>query len=72
MKYMMLIYAAENAWTPAERQACCAESTQLCHELHKQGKYYGALPLQPVATATSVRVRRRKAAGDGRPLCRDP
>jgi len=57
MKYMMLVYGAETAWTPAEREACCAESTQLCHELNKKGKYLGASPLQPVATATSVRVR---------------
>ena len=57
MKYMMLVYGAEDAWTPAEREACCHESTQLCHELHKQGKYYGASPLQSVSTATAVRVR---------------
>src|SRR5207302_6157783 len=57
MKYMMLVYGAETAWTPAEREACCAESTLLCHELSKKGKYLGASPLQPVATATTVRVR---------------
>jgi len=57
MKYMLLVYGAENAWTPAEREACCHESAQLCHELHKQGKYYGASPLQSVTTATAVRVR---------------
>ena len=37
-----------------------AESTALTHELHKQGKYLGASPLHPVATATSVRVRHGK------------
>ena len=57
MKYMLLVYGAENAWTPSEREACCAESAALCHELNKQGKYLGASPLQPVATATIVRVR---------------
>ena len=51
MKYMLLIYADENAWTEPERQACYGESTQLCHELQSRGKFYGASPLQPVATA---------------------
>jgi hypothetical protein len=38
----------------------------LTHELHKQGKYLGASPLHPVATATSVRVREgRRQVTDG-------
>jgi hypothetical protein len=57
MKYMMLIYSDEKSWAEAEREQCFAESTRLTHELHKQGKYLGASPLHPVATATSVRVR---------------
>jgi hypothetical protein len=57
MKFMLLVYGAESAWTPSEREACCAESRALCHELNTQGKYLGASPLQSVATATSVRVR---------------
>ncbi len=57
MKYMLLIYSDENAWTEGEREQCIAESTALTHELHKQGKFLGASPLHPVATATSVRVR---------------
>jgi hypothetical protein len=57
MKYLLLIYSDEKAWTESEREHCYAESTALTHELHKQGKYLGASPLQPVATATSVRVR---------------
>jgi len=57
MKYMMLIYTDEKAWTEDEREQCFAESTKLTHELHKEGKYLGASPLHPVATATSVRVR---------------
>ena len=60
MKYMLLIYAAENACTDAERQHCYAESTELTHELNTRGQYLGANPLQPVATATSVRVREGK------------
>ncbi|MGD9646231.1 MAG: YciI family protein [Pirellulales bacterium] len=57
MKYMLLIYADENAWTDAEREACYVESTALTQQLHADGKYLGASPLHPVATATSVRVR---------------
>src|SRR5437763_16965510 len=57
MKYMLLIYSDETAWAQGEREQCFAESTALTHELNKQGKYLGASPLQPIATATSVRVR---------------
>lgn len=57
MKYMLLIYSDENAWTESEREHCFAESTQLTHDLNKQGKYLSASPLLPVSTATSVRVR---------------
>ena len=60
MKYMLLIYADEQAWTDPEREQCYGESTQLAHQLKSQGKYLAASPLQPVATATSVRVRSGK------------
>lgn len=65
MKYMILIYSDEKAWTDAERQQCYEESTRLTHELHAQGCYLSASPLQPVATATCVRVR------DGKRLVTD-
>ncbi|MFZ0284667.1 MAG: YciI family protein [Terriglobales bacterium] len=60
MKYMLLIYADENAWTDAERQECYGESTQLCHRLQSKGQYLGADPLQSVTTATCVKVRDSK------------
>lgn len=60
MKYMLLIYTAENIWTEGEREKCFVESTQLTHELHAKGHFLGASPLHPVATATSVRVREGK------------
>jgi hypothetical protein len=65
MKFMLLIYGNENAWTEAERERCYAESTQLTQQLHAKGQYLGASPLQPVSTATSVRVR------DGKRLVTD-
>jgi hypothetical protein len=60
MKYMLLIYSDEKAWSEREREQCFEESTALTHELHEQGKFLGASPLHPVATATSVRVRQGK------------
>jgi len=65
MKYMLLIYSDENAWTQAEREHCYDESAQLTRELHQRGKYLGASPLHSVSTATSVRVR------DGKRLVTD-
>jgi hypothetical protein len=57
MKYMLLIYSDENAWTDDEREHCYLESTQLTHDLHANGHFLGASPLQNVASATSVRIR---------------
>lgn len=60
MKYMLFVYTAEDVYAEGERESCMAESVRLCHDLHRQGKYLAASPLQPVATATSVRVRAGK------------
>jgi hypothetical protein len=60
MKYMLLIYADEQAWTETERQQCYGESTELAHQLMEKGQYLAASPLQPVSTATSVQVRHAK------------
>ena len=60
MKYMLLIYTAEDAMNPQEREQCYNDSTQLCHELQSRGQFVAASPLQPVATATSVRIREGK------------
>jgi len=60
MKYMLLVYTDEKAWTESERAHCYEESTQLTHALNAKGQYLGAAPLHPVATATSVQVRQGK------------
>jgi hypothetical protein len=65
MRYMMLVYLDENALDDQEREACYHESVGLTHELKARGQYVAASPLQPTATATSVRVR------DGRRLVTD-
>ncbi|MGH9498745.1 MAG: YciI family protein [Terriglobales bacterium] len=57
MKYLLLIYADEQAWTETERAECYQESTQLAHNLKSNGQFLSTSPLQPVSTATSVRVR---------------
>jgi hypothetical protein len=65
MKYMLLIYAEQGAVPDSEREQCYAESTELAHQLKMKGQYLTAAPLQPVSTATSVRVR------DGKRLVTD-
>lgn len=60
MKYMLLIYGAEDAINDAERKACYGKSSQLAHDLNSNGQYLGASPLHSVSTATSVRVRSGK------------
>lgn len=57
MKYMLLIYSPENAWTKDEWLACTQKSSAICHELAAKGQFVDASPLHPVATAKSVRVR---------------
>lgn len=57
MKYMFLIYSAENGWTDETRQACMIESLSICDELAAQGKFITASPLEYVSSAVSVRVR---------------
>ncbi len=65
MKYMLLVYTDEKSWADAEREHCYEESMQLCQDLQSRGHFLAASPLQPVATATSVRVR------NGKPLITD-
>ena len=65
MKYMLLIYSDENAWTQHEREQCYSDSVQMTRELDANGQFLGAAPLHSVATATSVRVR------DGKKLVTD-
>lgn len=57
MKYMLLIYSPENAWTPEEWNQCVATSMGICQELAADKKLLAAAPLHPAATATTVRVR---------------
>ena len=60
MKYMLLIYMDEKALNDAERQHCYEESTQLAHDLKANGQFVSTSPLQPVSTATTVKIREGK------------
>ena len=65
MKYMLLVYGAEDAIDAEEREKCYGESAQLARDLNDSGRYLGASPLHLSSTATSVRVR------DGKRLVTD-
>jgi hypothetical protein len=65
MRYMLLVYAGEQALDEKAREHCYGESVQLTHELNSSGHYLAAAPLHPTSTATSVRLR------DGKRLVTD-
>ena len=63
MKYMLLIYHDEKSWgaiSEAERQGIYADYRKLREELVSRGQWVTGSQLQPIATATSVRVREGK------------
>jgi len=63
MKYMLLIYHDEPSWNAiaeAERQQIYLEYRKLRGELEARGQYVTGSQLQPITTATSVRVREGK------------
>lgn len=66
MRYVLLVYADEQAWTEAERRLCGGELAELARQLRSKGQYIVSHPLQPILTATSVRVREgRRMVSDG-------
>ncbi|HZU33280.1 MAG TPA: YciI family protein [Candidatus Angelobacter sp.] len=69
MQYLLLIYGPEKLWetySEPEKQAIYKEYGELIEDLKRTGKYLGGHELQPIATATTVRVRDgRKAITDG-------
>ena len=65
MKYLLLIYAEEKTKRREEQEDCKKEAVKLAEELRSNGQYVAANPLEPVATAKSVRIR------DGKRLVTD-
>jgi hypothetical protein len=57
MKYMLLIYGDEKAWTQSQLEDCYEASLQLVQQLRPSGQYLSSAPLHSVTTATSVQVR---------------
>jgi hypothetical protein len=65
MQYLLLIYHEEGPWealSETERQTIYAGYRALREDLQTAGKYIGGNQLQPVSTATTVRVRNGKAS----------
>ena len=68
MKYMLLIYHNEQSWdaiSESERQQVYREYRSLREQLLSAGQFVTGSKLQPITTATSVRVR------DGKELVTD-
>lgn len=68
MKYMLLIYHDEQSWdalSEAEREQIYGEYRNLSEQLQSSGQLITGSELQPITTATSVRVR------DGKELVTD-
>jgi hypothetical protein len=68
MKYMLLIYHDEQSWdaiAETERQQIYGEYRKLREQLLSRGQFVGGSQLEPIATATTVRVR------DGKELVTD-
>ncbi len=65
MQYLLLIYDNEKLWQDlpeAERGKLFGEYAQFTQEITKSGHFVAGDALQPVHTATTVRVRDGKAA----------
>lgn len=60
MQYLLMIYENEQTWNdipPPEKQKLFGEYFALTESLKKDGRYLGGNPLEPVRSATTVRVR---------------
>jgi hypothetical protein len=65
MQYLLLIYHEETRWeavSEAEKQNIYEKFGELRTDLQKDSKYVGGNQLQPIATATTVRIRNGKTA----------
>ena len=65
MQYLCLVYNEDNAFesmSEAEQKALTRESLAYDEDLRRQGHFLGANALQPVNSATTVRVRNGKVS----------
>jgi len=71
MKYLCLIYENESNWenvTKEQGDAVMGEYFAFTEDIRKNGKYVAGEALQPVATATTVRVRNGKVGSTDGPF----
>ena len=63
MEYLLMIYSRESDWAALSEEARGAlykDYYEFTEGIRKSGHYKGGNPLQPVSTATTVRVREGK------------
>lgn len=63
MRYLCMVYfdeAEQPTWPGYSVEQCIEESTAYTEALEASGHYVAASPLQPVSTATTLRVRNGK------------
>jgi hypothetical protein len=68
MQYLLLIYGRESDWnemSEADRGTMMQDYFSYTNAIRESGHYIGGNPLQPIATATTVKVR------DGKTLTTD-
>jgi len=71
MQYLLLIYEAEKVWNTlpeAERHKVYGEYMTFTGEIKNSGHWKGGNPLQPIHTATTVRVRDGKVSDTDGPF----
>ena len=72
MQYLLLIYHEETKWgqqSEEQKQNIYAGYRELREDLQKGNKFQGGNQLQPIATATTVRVRNGKKSNHGWSVC---
>jgi len=65
MQYLCLIYSEESQWakmSKPELERTTGEYFEFSDSIRKSGHYIGGNPLQPTATATTVRIRNGKVS----------
>ncbi|QDV72307.1 YciI family protein [Botrimarina mediterranea] len=57
MKFLLLMYNAEDAFSDDDLKVEQRNAVALCNEIHAKGQFVSGTPLYPVETAKSLRVR---------------
>jgi hypothetical protein len=66
MKFLLLMYNVEDAFSEDELKVEQRNAVALAHEIHAKGQFVSGTPLYPVETAKSLRVRDgKRVVSDG-------